>query len=159
MHKQLQANSKFLMGLYPRELIPLFQLPYSLGVLIIVVRYIHTHPTHTTSTYIYTPNTYHIRTHIHVSHTHTAYSHIRIHSVHHTHTHTPHNTMQHIPHITHATCAHRHTHIYYMPHVPHPHTYHTTQNHTTPSAARYQGTSLCSYTRLLTCGTTRDIIS
>ena len=45
MHKQLQANSRFLMGLYPREVIPLFQLPDSLGLLIMVVRYVH--PAHT----------------------------------------------------------------------------------------------------------------
>lgn len=155
MRKQLQA--KFLMGLSPRELIPLFQLPYSLGVFIIVVRYIHTHPTHTTSTYVYTPNTYHI----HVSHTHTAYSHIHIHSVHHTHTH---HTIQcntyHTLHMLHAytgihtytTCPTCHTHTHTTPHK-------TTQLPPTPSVARYQGTSLCSYTQLLTCGTTHHVIS
>ena len=76
MHKQLQANSKFLMGLYPREVIPLFQLPDSLRVLIMVVRYIHpphTPPTHTMSTYMHMPDAYHIHTHKHIPHTHAAY--------------------------------------------------------------------------------------
>lgn len=141
MHKQLQANSKFLMGLYPREVIPLFQLPDSLGVLIMVVS---TYTLHTYHTHICAyANAYHTHTQIYTTYTH-CISHIHVHSLYQTH------TMQHIAHATHQTdymLIHA-AHIYCTPHMPHTYT-HTTQLPPTPNMVHYEGTSLCLYNQLL----------
>lgn len=125
MHKQLQANSRFLMGLYPREVIPLFQLPDSLGLLIMVVRYVH--PAHTPphiphphtcicqmhTTYTHT-NIYHIHT-LHITHIYSLIISSTYHTTHHTchsldilHAHT---CCTHILHTSHAT---------HTPHNSHP---------------------------------------
>lgn len=130
MHKQLQANSKFLMSLYPREVIPLFQLPDSLGVLIMVVRYIHpphTPPTHTMSTYMHMPNAYHTHTHKHIPHTHAAYhTYIFTHYI----KHTPYNS-SHMPLIRHTTRSYVLYTYTVPPHLPHTHThtYHIIPTH------------------------------
>ena len=145
------------MGLYPREVIPLFQLPDSLGASIMVVRYVHpahTPPTHTTSTYMHMPNTYHTHTHKYIPHTHTAYhTYIFTHYI----KHIPYNTL-HMSLIRHTTFSHMlHTYTVHLTCHTHTHT-HTTQLPPTPNMVHYEGTSLCSYNQLLTHGTARDII-
>ena len=138
MHKQLQANSKFLMGLYPREVIPLFQLPDSLGVLIMVVRYIHpphTPPTHTMSPYMHMPNAYHTHTHKHIPHTHAAYhTYIFTHYI----KHTPYNS-SHMPLIRHTTCSYVLYTYTVPPHLPHTHTHIPYNSHPLPTWSIMRG--------------------
>lgn len=151
MHKQLQANSKFLVGLYPREVIPLFQLPDSLGVLIMVVS-------------TYTPHTYHIHIHAYakcIPHTHTHIYHIYMLHITHAYSliisntyHTTHRTCHSLDRLYTHTCC---THILHTSHATHIHT-HTTQLPPTPNMVHYEGTSLCSYNQLLTHGTAHGII-
>lgn len=120
MHKQLQANSKFLGGSLSKEVIP-FQLPDSLGVLIMVVS-------------TYTPHTYHIHIHAYIKcipHTHTHIYHIYMLHITHAYSLIISNTY----HTTHRTChsldrlyTHTHAaHIYCTPHMPHTYT-HTPHN-------------------------------
>ena len=117
------------MGLYPREVIPLFQLSDSLGVSIMIVRYVHpahTPPIHTTSTYMHMPNTYHIHTHKYIPHTHTAYhTYIFTHYI----KHIPYNTL-HMSLFRHTTFSHMlHTYTVHLTCHTHTHTHHTTPTH------------------------------